>query len=113
MSNTNITPGTLYVDGYNTTAVIAETIQEGITQDWSSFQRVCVFDYGHADQEKHFELNKANAAEMVKRWNAFPELVEALQKIYDVVPKQNNDADWWSDQLASAMNKIESIIKKL
>lgn len=35
---------------------------------------------------------------------------EALELLYDAVPKQTEDADWWPDELTRAMKTAEIVL---
>lgn len=43
---------------------------------------------------------------------AAPNLLEALSNLLDSIPKQDNDHDWWPDELTHAVEAAEKAITK-
>lgn len=39
------------------------------------------------------------------------EMRAALEELHDAVPRQTDDADWWSDELRDAMEKAKLLIR--
>lgn len=94
---TESTPSPWFVDGHNITAVIAN---EG-SLTYPQWKHVCTCDYGHADPEKYFELNKANAKliaqtpymlELLKQCAATFEILR-LQKVFMTDLKLKEEID--------------------
>lgn len=51
-------------------------------------------------------------AEIVRRVNLHEELITALDWLIDAVPSQDNDHDWWPDELTIAMKNAKLIQAK-
>lgn len=86
-----------FVDGHNITSVIAN---EG-SLAFPQWKHVCNCNYGYADPEKYFELNKANAKliaqtpymlELLKQCSASFEILR-LQKVFMTDLKLKEEID--------------------
>ena len=51
------------------------------------------------------ELMKEAAVEITRLRLQNAVLVEALEDLVEAVPNQNNDRDWWPDELTEAMRQ--------
>lgn len=111
-------PEQLFIDGYNLMAGIMVMPHTKGTPH-HAYQHVFTCDYGSSDPAKYAELNKANAAEIVHRYNQFPVLLEALgealkafRRMYDDYEGGKdfddimNDASYWP--LTKIREAIES-----
>jgi len=56
----NPNKGIYHVDGHDLTSVIME-YQNTIGTPYPAYKHICKCDFGYADPEKHFEINKSNA----------------------------------------------------
>jgi hypothetical protein len=100
---TETTPAPWFVDGHNITAVIAN---EG-SLEWPKWKHVCTCDYGYADPEKYFELNKANAR-LIAQTPYMLELLKQCVTTFDILKLQNV----FKDDL-SLRNEIKVLIERL
>lgn len=56
-------------------------------------------------------IHQANAAFILRACNNHDALLAALEELIDAVPKQDNDRDWWEDELTRAMAKAKQTIQ--
>lgn len=100
------TPGPWFVDGHNITAVIAN---EGDLA-YPKWKHVCRCDYGYADPEKYFELNKANAKLIAQA----PRMLELLNDAFVTLDILTNNGIKIRDyDQKDVKTQIELLIKSL
>lgn len=97
------TPGPWFIDGHNTTSVMAN---EG-SLEFPKWKHVCNCDYGYADPEKYFELNKANAR-LIAQTPCMLELLKQCAATFDLLKFQGV----FKDDL-SIRNEIVTLIQRI
>jgi hypothetical protein len=88
------------VDGYDLTSIIEEQ------NDGYSWKHVCRCDYGYAEPEKHFDLNKKNAKIIAASLDMLNALIEISEG------KGSYDPDKTQHYL-NCLNEMVEIAKKV